>query len=82
MIREKKKNVASSTPNANLPKTMDPSTGSSTVEKKEKGRDVEYEVTYVGTPHQVGTTWMNPQMLSLLLIAQFFQGKSTVLRNF
>ena len=62
MIREKKKNIASSTPNANLPKTLDPSTGSSSVEKKEKGRDVEYEVTYVGTPHQVGTTGMNPQM--------------------
>ena len=64
MIREKKKkNVASSAPNANLPKTsMDPSTDSSSVEKKEKGRDVEYEVTYVGTPHQVGTPWMRPQM--------------------
>ena len=62
MIREKKKNVASSTPNANMPKTMDPSTGGSTVVKKEKGCDVEYEVTYVGTPQQVGTTWMNPQM--------------------
>ena len=64
MIREKKKNVASSTPNANMPKTMAPSssTGSSSVEKAEKGRDVEYEVTYVGTPQQVGTTWMNPQM--------------------
>ena len=62
MIREKKKNVASSTPNANMPKTMDPSTGSSSVEKKEKGRDVEYEVTYVGTPHQVGMIGVNPQM--------------------
>ena len=62
MIREKKKNVASSTPNANMPKTMEPNTGSSSVEKKEKECDVEYEVTYVGTPHQVGTTGMNPQM--------------------